>query len=64
LRAALKWAQKTGLIRRAPAVELPPVPPPRERYLSRGEAEKLIAAVIDPHVKLAILIMLTTAGRN
>lgn len=63
LRAALKWGQKSGIIQRAPAIEMPPSPPPRERYLTRAEAQSLIASAVDPHVRLAILLMLTTAGR-
>lgn len=63
LRAALKWAQRTNLIRRTPAIELPPMPSPRERYLTRAEARKLIAAAVDPHIRVAIYLMLTTAGR-
>ena len=63
LRIALAWAAKTGLIARAPAIERPKTPPPRDRYLTREEAAKLIDAARAPHVRLAILLMLTTAGR-
>lgn len=63
LRAAVKWAAKRGLIATAPHIELPRMPAPRDRYLSRSEAAALIDAAIDPHVRLAILLMLTTAGR-
>lgn len=63
LRTALKWAEKAQLIPRAPRVELPQTPPPRERYLTRDEVSALLAAAIDPHIRLAMLLMLTTAGR-
>lgn len=63
LRASMLWAQKSGLIPQAPRIELPQTPPPRERYLSRDEVDKLISAAIDPHIRLAMLLMLTTAGR-
>lgn len=63
LRSALKWAQKARLIRRSPAIELPPAPAPRERYLTRSETEKLLDAAVDPHIRLAMLLMFTTAGR-
>ncbi|PSL17459.1 site-specific integrase [Shimia abyssi] len=43
---------------------MPPAPPPRDRYLTTSEAEKLIASAIDPHIRLAILLMLTTTGRS
>ncbi|WP_240453985.1 tyrosine-type recombinase/integrase [Chachezhania antarctica] len=63
LRSALLWAAKARLIPRAPEVEMPGTPPPRERYLTQSEALKLIAAASDPHIRLAMLLMLTTAGR-
>lgn len=63
LRSSLLWAVKARLIQRAPQLELPPVPPPRERYLDRGEVSQLLAAAVDPHIRLAILLMITTAGR-
>ncbi|MDF9301642.1 site-specific integrase [Tritonibacter mobilis] len=63
LRATVKWAARRGLITSAPHIELPKMPPPRDRYLSRSEASALVAAAIDPHIRLAILLMLTTAGR-
>lgn len=60
LRAGLRWADKN-----TPAViELPSLPPPRERYLTREEARRLIANAEAPHVKLFIVLALTTAGRK
>lgn len=64
LRSALIWAQRQQLINRAPRIEMPQTPPPRERYLSRQEVSALIDAAIEPHIRLAILLMLTTAGRS
>lgn len=63
LRATVKWAAKRRLIASAPHIELPRMPPPRDRYLTRAEARALVGAAIDPHIRLAILLMLTTAGR-
>lgn len=63
VRMALAWAHKAGLIDRVPRMELPPVPQPRARYLDRTEVSALLAHAGDPHVKLAMLLMLTTAGR-
>lgn len=63
LRATVKWAEKRGLINTAPHIELPRMPQPRDRYLTRAEASALINAAVDPHIRLAILLMLTTAGR-
>ncbi len=46
-----------------PQIELPKTPPPRDRYLTRDEARRLLDGAQDPHIKLAILLALTTAGR-
>lgn len=63
LRIALNWAVKMRLIDRAPYIERPQQPAPRDRYLTQAEADRLIDAKCDPHVKLAIIMMLTTAAR-
>lgn len=63
LRAALLWARKARLITTAPTIELPATPPPRDRYLTRFEVGKLLDAATEPHIRLAMLLMLTTAGR-
>ncbi|WP_425310554.1 tyrosine-type recombinase/integrase [Falsirhodobacter halotolerans] len=63
LRTSLLWAFKSGLIDKTPRIELPQTPPPRERYLTKDEVAALIGAAVDPHVRLAMLLMLTTAGR-
>jgi len=63
LRAALLWAQKRRMITVVPQIELPKAPPPRDRYLTRDETRLLLDGAQDPHVKLAILLALTTAGR-
>jgi integrase len=60
LRAGLRWGDP-----QTPAIiELPRMPPPRERYLSHEEARLLIANAGAPHVKLFIVLALTTAGRK
>jgi integrase len=59
LRAALRWHDKN-----TPAVvELPSKPPPRDRHLSRAQYEHLLAAAETPHIRLFIVLALTTAGR-
>lgn len=63
LRIVLNWAAKRRLIDSAPHIELPPKPAPRDRYLTRAEIRRLLDAEAEPHVKLAILLMLTTGGR-
>lgn len=60
LRAALRWADpQTRAV-----IELPSMPPPRDRYLTREEARRLVANAEAPHVKLFIVLALTTAGRK
>lgn len=63
LRTALNWAHKTGQIDRSPHIERPQKPAPKDRYLTRTEARRLIDAAREPHIRLAILLMLSTAGR-
>lgn len=63
LRSCMTWAKRKNLIAVAPWIERPQKPAPKERYLSRAEIDRLLAADAEPHVRLAILLMLTTAGR-
>ncbi len=60
LRAGLRWHDP-----RTPAVvELPPAPPPRDRHLGRAEARALIEASATPHIRLFVVLALTTAARK
>lgn len=63
LRTCLNWAEKTGLIDKAPYIERPSKPAPKERYLKRHEIAKLLAVDCAPHIKLATRLMLSTAAR-
>ena len=63
LRTVMTWSVKAGLIDRAPAIERPPKPAPKDRYLTREEIDRLLAAPAAHHIKLAILLMLSTAAR-
>lgn len=63
LRTAMTWAAKRHRIERAPFVWLPPKPRPRDRRLTRDEAEALVEAAGKPHVRLFLQIALGTAGR-
>jgi integrase len=59
LRAALRWHD-----RNTPAViELPSKPPPVDKYLTRSEYERLLAKAETPHIRLFIILALSTAGR-
>ena len=59
LRAALTW--RYG--KHAPTVPLPPRSEARERWLTRAEADRLLAACERPHIRLAILLGLHTGAR-
>jgi integrase len=64
LRAALYWAEGERLIPAAPAVRLPSKPAPRDRWLTRDEPDRLLAACVSPHVRLFVLVALHTAARR
>ena len=63
LRAALKWALQSKWISDLPHIETPPQPPPRDRWLTRDEADRLIEAAEAPHVRLFLSVCLWTAAR-
>lgn len=63
LRSALLWAEGTGLIVKAPKIERPSKPAPKGRWLTDAEVERLLNAPKAHHIQLAILLMLSTAGR-
>lgn len=64
LRAALKWAQNQKWIITAPHIEVPSQPPPRERWLTRDEADRLLAAAQALHVRTFLAVCLYTAART
>lgn len=63
LRIVLAWAAKTKLIGQAPAMEMPPRAAPRERYLTRDEFEALLAAAETAHLRLFLVLAISTAAR-
>jgi integrase len=63
LRTVMTWAHSRRLIPFAPAIERPAKPAPKDRWLTEAEIDKLLAAPMATHVQLAILLMLSTAGR-
>lgn len=64
LRIVLVWAAKARHIDHAPAIERPAQPDPKSRYLTRDELDRLLDAATLPHVRLFILLAVSTAGRN
>jgi len=63
LRTCLVWASKARLIGQAPEIERPAKPAPRTRYLTHAEIDRLLGADAEPHIRLALLLLLTTAAR-
>lgn len=64
LRAALAWAMREKWIDTAPYAEMPPRPPPRDRWLTREEIGHLIQACGMPHVRLFVMLAYHTAARR
>lgn len=64
LRMVLKWAERHKLIDRAPAIERPPMPKPKEGYLTKTQGRALIDGAVMPHVRLYIILALSTGARN
>jgi len=69
LRAAINYAAKNGYLISAPFVEVPPREPGRDRWLTRGEAARLLwESRREPkarlHLPLFILIALYTGARR
>lgn len=63
LRTVLVWAKKRRLIDHAPEIDRPQKPAPKDRHLTKREAQRVLAAAALPHVKLTIHLMLATAAR-
>jgi integrase len=64
LRMVLLWAVKQGLIDKAPHIERPAKPAPKDRHLTRAEVRALIDRAVLPHVRLYITLATGTAARN
>jgi integrase len=68
LRAAINYAHRSGMITRPVAVELPERPAPRDRWLTRQEAARLLRAARTPQARLYmplfILVGLYTGRRK
>ncbi|MEM7505570.1 MAG: tyrosine-type recombinase/integrase [Pseudomonadota bacterium] len=63
LSTVLNWAVKRELIDRAPHVERPAKPAPRDRWLTRKDAMKVIDAASFPHLRLSMILLVGTAAR-
>lgn len=59
VRQALNWSKATGA-----RFEAPSAPPPRDRYLTKSEAKRLLNNCLQPHIKLFVRLALQTAARR
>jgi integrase len=64
LRMILLWAEKHKLIDRAPYIERPPKPKPREKHLTKEQVYGLRDACDLPHMRLFVLLAYATAARS
>jgi len=64
LRMVLLWAVKQGLIDKAPHIERPAKPAPKDNHLTRAEVRALMEGATLPHVRLFINLATGTAARN
>lgn len=64
LRMVLLWAEKHRYIDRAPYIERPSKPKPKERHLTRAQARALMDAAPMPHIRTFIVLALATGGRS
>lgn len=63
VKSALKYAAKVRMIDRAPHIWRPSKPAPKDRFLTRAEISILVDACASPHIRLAVILLLGTAGR-
>lgn len=63
LRSALRFACDTRMIESAPKIWRPAKPIKDKRILCLREARALIDSAFEPHIRLALILLLGTAGR-
>lgn len=64
LRSCLNWAMKRRVIDRAPYVWVPTKPDGRTRVMTEAEVRALLDACKVPHVRLFVILAITTGGRS
>lgn len=63
LRSACRWACKMGLIDKVPHIEMPPKPDSDVRPLSDADLQAIIDNCEAFHVRLAVILLLSTGAR-
>lgn len=64
LRTALQWAKKRELIEKVPHIWAPAKGQPRQRVLTVDEFRALLAECREPHLRLFVILALTTGHRS
>jgi integrase len=64
LRAALRLAWKDGYLTKPPSLTPPDDSAPRDRYLTKDEAKRLVDAAVTPHVRVFLAVALFTGARK
>jgi integrase len=64
LRAALRLAWKEGHLVKPPTLEAPRDSAPRDRYLTKAEARRLLDACETPHVRAFVALAMFTGARK
>jgi integrase len=64
LRMVLKWAENNNIIARAPHIERPAKPDPKDYYITKDEAKRLLDSANVPHIATAIMLLIATGARN
>jgi integrase len=63
LRSALRWAERKGLIAKAPFIPRPAMSPPRDLRLTRQQAAMFLSSCISPHIRVCVILAMTTGAR-
>lgn len=63
LRAAVRYAEQAKRLDKAPFIVVPGAGDARERWLTPAEVDALISGAVEIHVKLFIILSVTTAAR-
>ncbi len=64
LRAALEFGRRNKWFAAAPHIPMPPMPQPKERWLTKDEAAKLLDACKSPHIKTYMALGIYTGARR
>jgi integrase len=64
IRAALNWGVKQKLVKVAPFIQMPPLPPSTVGHLSKTQFRTVVDNAIAPHIKLFLALAVGTGART